>query len=281
MEKIKYTALSLSEKVKHIRCVEKGVKRKKDIAADFKIPANSLTSIIKNKEKILAAGDNSCFQPDRKRMKTPHFSFAEKAEFFAAHLGCKDLKASSGWLERFKNRNGIICRALNGESASVSEEDCKKFLTDILSSLLEVYSIEDIFNADETGLFFKCLPDKTLAFKGDTCHGSKKSKDRVTVMVCANMSGKEKLELLVIGKSKNPRCFNGVKSLPVLYENNKKAWMTSSVYEDWLYKTDHKFQRKNRKVLLLLDNCPAHPKVLIQTLKAMKVVHLPLNLTAK
>ncbi|XP_033222736.1 tigger transposable element-derived protein 4-like [Belonocnema kinseyi] len=100
-------------------------------------------------------------------------------------------------------------------------------------------------------------------------------------MVCANMSCKEKLELLVIGKSRKPRCFKGVKSIPVLYESNKKAWMTCSVYEDWLHKIDHKFQRENRKVLPLVDNCPAHPKVLIQTLKAIKVVHIPPNLTAK
>ncbi|XP_033222534.1 tigger transposable element-derived protein 4-like [Belonocnema kinseyi] len=101
-------------------------------------------------------------------------------------------------------------------------------------------------------------------------------------MVFANMSGKEKLQLLVTGKSQNPRCFKGVKSLPVLYERNKKAWMTSSVYEDWLHKIDNKFQRENGKFLLLVDNnCPAHPKVLIQTLKAIKVVHLPPNLTAK
>ncbi|XP_033218444.1 tigger transposable element-derived protein 4-like [Belonocnema kinseyi] len=109
----------------------------------------------------------------------------EKAEFFAAHSGYKDFKASSWWLEKFKNRNGIIYRTLNGESASISEEDCKKFLTDILPSLLEVYAIEDIFNADETGLFSNVYQIK-LTFKGDTCHGGEKSKDRVTVMACAN-----------------------------------------------------------------------------------------------
>ncbi|XP_033229057.1 tigger transposable element-derived protein 4-like [Belonocnema kinseyi] len=130
-------------------------------------------------------------------------------------------------------------------------------------------------------VFFSNVYQIKLTFKGDTCHGGKQSKDRVTVMVCANMSGKEKLELLVIGKSKNPRCLKGVKSLPVLYESNKNAWITTSVYEDCLHKIDHKFQRENRKVLLLVDNCPAHPKVLIQTLKAIKVIHLPQNLTAK
>jgi hypothetical protein len=43
-------------------------------------------------------------------------------------------------------------------------------------------------------------PDRTLIFKGDTCHGGKKSKECVTVMVGANMTGTEKLKLLMIEK---------------------------------------------------------------------------------
>ena len=48
------------------------------------------------------------------------------------------------------------------------------------------------FSACETGLFWKCLPDKT-SLKGEKCSGSKRSKDRITVLVCSNMSGSEKL----------------------------------------------------------------------------------------
>ena len=35
-----------------------------------------------------------------------------------------------------------------------------------LKTLLSEYNPNDIFNADETGLFFRLLPDKTLDFKG-------------------------------------------------------------------------------------------------------------------
>lgn len=38
--------------------------------------------------------------------------------------------------------------------------------------------------ADETGLFFKCLPDKTLTFKNEKCHGGKHSKERLTILLC-------------------------------------------------------------------------------------------------
>ena len=62
-----------------------------------------------------------------------------------------------------------------------------------------------------------------------------KQKDRVTVLVGASMSG-EKLPLLIIGKSKSPRCFSGIKSLPLEYKANAKAWMTGEIFREWLQK---------------------------------------------
>jgi len=50
--------------------------------------------------------------------------------------------------------------------------------------------------------------------------GVKISKDRVTVLCCASMAGEER-ELLVIGKSKRPRCFKNVRKPPVDYVSNK------------------------------------------------------------
>lgn len=44
------------------------------------------------------------------------------------------------------------------------------------------------------------------------------------MLVGANMSGCEKLPLLVIGKSASPRCFKKA-NIPLEYTANKKAWM--------------------------------------------------------
>ncbi|XP_052696045.1 tigger transposable element-derived protein 6-like [Crassostrea angulata] len=96
------------------------------------------------------------------------------------------------------------------------------------NSLLTHYAPQDIFNADETGIFFRMLPDRTLEFKNVNCLGGK-NKDRLTAMVCANMDGTENLPLLIIGKSANPRCFKNVLSFPVEYLANKKAWMTGVI----------------------------------------------------
>jgi len=68
-----------------------------------------------------------------------------------------------------------------------------------------------------------------LVFKNAEASGSKIAKDRVTLLLAWNMDGSEKLEPLTIGKSKNPRCFKNVNRLPVDYQANRNAWMTSEI----------------------------------------------------
>jgi len=66
-------------------------------------------------------------------------------------------------------------------------------------------------------------PSKTLAQKAEPCHGGKKSKQRLTVLLGANADGRDKLRPLIIGKFKKPRCFKNIKNFPTGYEANKKA----------------------------------------------------------
>ena len=94
------------------------------------------------------------------------------------------------------------------------------------------------YNADETGMFYRLLPDKTLEYKKVDCHSGKRSKERLTAMVCASMSEYDKLPILIIGKSANPRCLKNKKTLPTTYTSNMQAWMTSQIFSDWLKKLD-------------------------------------------
>ena len=73
-------------------------------------------------------------------------------------------------------------------------------------STIARYISDNIYNADKMGLFYKCLPNKTYTLKGENASCNRKeSKDRLTILVAANMSGTDKLMPLVIGKSANPR----------------------------------------------------------------------------
>ena len=152
------------------------------------------------------------------------------------YLKLLDFTPKTGWLDRFMERHGIVCRSISGESAVVDTDICDPDpdpdpkgrnwrywfpSTELfLSGALLSHKACDIFNADETGLFHKLMQNKTLQLKSEKCHGGKKSKERLTVLVTSSMVGSEKIKLLVIGKFQNPRCFKGIKSLPVEYRWN-------------------------------------------------------------
>lgn len=59
----------------------------------------------------------------------------------------------------------------------------------VLTDVLNRYRPEDIYNTDEFGLFWKLTPDKTMAFNDEKVHGSKKNKNRITVLSTVSMSG--------------------------------------------------------------------------------------------
>ena len=67
---------------------------------------------------------------------------------------------------------------------------------------------DQIYNADETGLWWHMTPSSSLNVAGKTRAANfKKAKDRVTLLSCTNASGTHRLPLMLINKSQKPRCF--------------------------------------------------------------------------
>lgn len=180
---------------------------KTSIAKKYGIPLNTLTGFIKNETKI---AEDFAKNKSSKRAREPGLPDVDKAvlrwfedtrnnkiqvdglmvkakaEEFARKLGNTTFKASDGWPTNWKKRNEVLCKTECGESGSVNPESAAQWMLS-LDPILQEYDASQIFNADETGLYYKCEPQTTLAFKNDPCFGGKRSKDRLSILVGANM----------------------------------------------------------------------------------------------
>lgn len=271
--------LTLGEKVRILEASKSSSQR--NLSKDFKVSLGTINTVLKNRDQIMTqylSGESSDTKRHRKgtcpdvneavlrwfrtaRSKIINVDgpmIQAKALEIAGQLGYNDFKASNGWLDKFKRANQISCRVISGESAEVNSNEVSDWIQR-LAKICEGFNLKDIFNADETGLCFRALPSKTLAEKSDKCSGVKVSKDRLTVMLCASALG-EKLKPLVIGKSAKPRCFKHVdlNKLGVTWRHNKKAWMTTDTFIEWLEDLNSKITKQRRKILLIIDNAPTH-----------------------
>ncbi|GBM05390.1 Tigger transposable element-derived protein 6 [Araneus ventricosus] len=111
----------------------------------------------------------------------------EKAREVGESFRLETFKASNGWLEKFRTRHNISFKQICGEEKSVNPNEVTDWIGK-LKSLLKGYDDRNIFNADETGLIYRVLPEKTLCFKGEKCSGGRISKERLILLLCCNSS---------------------------------------------------------------------------------------------
>ena len=136
-------------------------------------------------------------------------------------------------------------------------------------TILSKYELKDIYIADEFGLFYQALPDKSLHCKDERCSGDKHSKVRLTGLAAGNAT-EEKLHLFAIKKSAKPPCFSGVKILSCRYRSQKKSWMDGHLFTKRLKEFDQKFAAQDRKIAFIVDNCPVH--YIVDGLEAIELI---------
>ena len=85
--------------------------------------------------------------------------------------------------------------------------------------------------------------------------------------------------MFFVWKAEKARCFKGAKSLPCQYRFQRKSWINSEIFADYVRKFDMKFHAEGRKVALITNNCLAHPNV--DNLKVIELVFLPPSTTSK
>ena len=139
---------------------------------------------------------------------------------------------------------------------------------------------------DETGVFFRVLPERGLVEKKNKAKGGKRSKLRMTAAFFVSGNGGKVCDPVIIWRSKNPRCFRrivGPKKTPknVQYYHDPKSWMQTSIMEDVLKKLNSKLIKEKRNVILFLDNATCHPVTLDALVSNITVRFLPKNTTSK
>ncbi|XP_023317375.1 tigger transposable element-derived protein 4-like [Trichogramma pretiosum] len=267
----------------------------------YQLSSSTVSTIWKNRESIIKSFEEcrgsikkrrTCKNPDidkalykwflQKRNQNVPINgpiLQVQADKFAAIIGDTDFSCNHSWISRFIKRHDISFGKICGEANSVDFSKIDTWKTERWDKIKDQYAEDDIFNVDEAGVFYNLMPDKTFRTKGETCAGGKLSKLRVTVLIGANMTGKEKRKLFVIGKSKNPLCFRGVKQLPVKYNANTKSCMTAELFASVLAEWDTELRKKNnRKILLVVDNCAAHNK--IPSFPNISLIYFPPNVTS-
>lgn len=193
----------------------------------------------------------------------PSMVIAKAKQLAEALPDCQNFQASWGWYRNFRTRRGLQSILLHGEGGEVDRNNPQTLQAlQNLEEIIKEYDPSCVYNMDETGVFYRLLPRYSVLLPSEdlsTARGKKKSKERVTLVVCCNATGTERVPVAMIGKAKESACIAG-RQWPLPYFNQKKAWVDIPVFNQWFDQVFRPYVRRRtgRKVILILDNAPGH-----------------------
>ena len=140
---------------------------------------------------------------------------------------------------------------------------------------------------DEMGLQWKKMPDNMYITREEkSAPGFKAFRDCFTLLLGANLMGDYKLKPVLVYHAENPRALKGYAktSLPVHWFSNSSGWMTGHIFETYSRTSlVHELKEYCRsqgllfRILMVLDNVPAHPHMLQDLHHDIKYVFLSPN----
>ena len=182
----------------------------------------------------------------------------------AAEQGVAGFKGSPHLIQNWAKRHCLSNVALWGETGSTDVAGAAERIDEIRPAL-EAYPAERIYNMDETGIFYWCIPNRAYVQAGQRrqARGTKamKAKDRITLGLVCNATGAHKIPVAIIGKAKQPLCFKPPRRpCPLPYFSQTNAWMDGDHFKSW-FETIFLVAvraRTTQPVALVSDNCGAH-----------------------
>ena len=205
-------------------------------------------------------------------------------DFSRREVEARDVQGGWKWFRNFVQRQNLKIKVLHGEAGSVNVELVKEGMEKIREACKK-YPPCRIFSVDETGIMWKLMPRRTnLSIKADrkTARGTKgiKFKDRISAFMCANADGTAKVDMAIIGKFKNPRCFRA-RGCPLKCFAQANAWSDSTTFGSWWQQVFLPFIRRLTQlpVLLLMDGCSSHDD-LVDDRRQVTVMTYPPNCTS-
>ncbi|XP_044124236.1 tigger transposable element-derived protein 6-like [Bufo gargarizans] len=290
--KRKLCILTLRDRISVIKESEAG-RSQRDLAKEFNCSKTQIQATLANREHYLRQWQENVNENSKRRRWQPyedvnkalldwlyharseHFPISgpmlqEKALQIASQLGLHRFHASNGWLNKFRTRHNIVFHPIAGATIEMREED-GAVSKDQLHVIAAGYADSDIYNMDETGLFFKAIPDKTLTVRSAQCQGGNWAEQRLTVALCANLCGDKEPPLVIHTGTGHP---HSTEALGIWRHTNRKAWMTPEIYRSWLEKLNERMRLQDRRILLFVDGAPCH---CAEKLSHVEVTLLPTN----
>ena len=163
----------------------------------------------------------------------------------------------SSWVQRWMDRHNIHGVRLHGDSGGADQRIKDTWLDTVFRDICTKYNPPDIWNADETGLFYDQLPGFTYVSDDSTPHGSKQSKARITIVLAASMTG-QKRRLTMIGRTQSLERVNHDWPRAYDYYSQANAWMDQELFDKFCNIWNEELKAMKRHIALIVDNCLVH-----------------------
>ncbi|KAL3233696.1 Protein PDC2 [Nakaseomyces bracarensis] len=160
-----------------------------------------------------------------------------------------------------------------------------------LKQLFSKVPPKDLYTLDETFIAYN-LPLDYAQYEASKIQ---RRIEVATVMLCSNLDGSDKMKPVVVGRYNSYKSFKNyfpdepmdpvsqsmlgqkmAEKFNITYHSNRKSWLTSNLFHNWLAQWDKRLGADNRKIWIVIDDSCSHRIVNIH-LKHINLIYTSAN----